>query len=241
MRYINPRFVAILIALPWSLTTPCQATFLDPPDSELQTLLIKANDLGITPSSLVVTDIAGSQTEPVTIILSRLQSASSTLATLEAQEDLICQHGATITHLRQQLTVEGGDTSLAQEYAAAVANLQAARSQADTTRADLLDVVLEGVPPGQAQGITLWQNTLLFDVPASFRVLELTEDEWQTITGALRAEQIALHDGVEFTGPEATLLASIRNDQAVIEAENRLALYLASVELAFEQFELPIE
>lgn len=200
-----------------------------------------ARALGLTPQSLVVTEIAGSETAPVGVLLGRLAGANALRASLLTQQAAADDAGSLISEIEQVLRVDGSDPEIVQQYDNTVASLNAANSQTASIQAQLLDLALDGFPSAQIESLATWRSSLPYDVPDAFRVQTRSPDEWEAVVHALRAEQRAIRRDEPFDGPDATLLAGIRNDQAVIEAENRLALDLASVEQAFEQFELPAE
>lgn len=196
-----------------------------------------AGEFGLTAPSLVVAEVAGAQTTAVAVILGRLADAENLRTAFDAQQQTVTQSGATVTALEKQLSTNSSDGALVQQYNMALSALASAEDQLAILRADLLDLALNELPSGQVNALAIWRSSLAFDVRASFRVAERSEEEWLAIIAALRAEQSAIRAGESLAGPPAALLASVRSEPAVIAAENRLTLYLSAAEQAFEQFD----
>lgn len=127
-------------------------------------------------------------------------------------------------------------STAASDLAAAELDVHDARAALASVRTQLLAAALYGVSTTAVDVIEAWTDTVGHQVPDEFRVLSRTSSEWIVIEEALRAEKRAVQRGETLDSEHASLLQSIRSDNAVIAASLGIQTNLAAIQYVFEQF-----
>ncbi len=194
-----------------------------------------ALEIGICPESLVISDLhAHTQT-----LLTQLQADQTGRVQLQYLHDQLQAAQATLATATQAAANVGNDSTLASQLTTAQQNVTALQGQIVQLRSELLADLTEGLPAAAVERLSTWRNASGFTVSPPFRVKALTDDQWQAVEGALRAESRAQRLGNELGGEQADLLSGIRADMEVIAAGMRLQSSLTTTQAVFDEFAPP--
>ena len=195
-----------------------------------QGVIMAAAEIGITPESVV---LAGLENQADTM-LTRLEDAADLRAALMAKHIESSNVASQVTSLAEQLLSSAEDPVLSAQYAQAVADLEAIQLEITVLHGDLFAVATAGYTIQQKNTLQLVKSNAQYRVPAEFRVLTLTVDEWKSTEKALRAERRALRRGEDLDPVYEALLLDLRTDPAVTSAAQQLTLHLSAVEQVFQ-------
>lgn len=187
-----------------------------------------ARECGLSPEAIVVADAQQS----VPTIVSHLESAVVLRELLANTRSALDVAALSLEAAGRELAAAPTDETLQSAYAETMAELASARAALQQTRDAIFTLATDQLPTQAREVLVTWRIASSFSVPAEFRVLDRTTEQWHSIEGALRAEQRAERLGQPFVGAQAILLAGIRADIEVIAAEMRVAQHLAEVEAA---------
>lgn len=204
---------------------------LEGPDEQTVAL---AEDLALTPTALAVAGLAASD---AALVLSDLSLETDAAAALAAALSDAQTCAAQVTALSTSLLEAPGDSQQAAEFEAAISAWESALADVATQRAILQEEALDGCSQQQSDDAIGCAASAGRCILAHFRVADCsTVEEWRTLERALTAEARAarLGDASELTESAAALLASVRSDPRVIEAEQDLASQLPAIEAVFD-------
>lgn len=193
-----------------------------------------AAELGITPQSTVIANLSPTQASQV---LAYLQGA------IELRQQLIVKHQAvdaaasTVTELSQLLLTDSGNDEALEQYETAKEVLTAAREQVVEVRVALFEIAVVGIGAEKVAMINVCRSGARYRVQSPLRAKQRTVAQWKTIERALRAEKRANRRGEDLNEDYANLLAQVRADQVVIEAEIHLNQNLEMMKQTFAQYD----
>jgi len=203
-----------------------------------------AAELYLTPEALTVAGVAPSAADDV---LSNVLAEEQMLIELASKRTEADVAGEALTLAAEALMNGDGNEALITAHAQASSALVQINNEVEDIQQSLRDAALDGVAPQAVAQLALWPQSIHFNVPPEFRALAFTQDQWLSIAVALRAEQrflrleaeygAELPDEEQLSSEHATLLASIREDQAVITAAANLETQLDAMNAAFDQVE----
>lgn len=226
------RFTAccVLVALTGNTTTSHAAT------QEVPDTIAIAYEIGITPESLVLAQLASSQCGGALNALTVIEQVAELKSDIVAARIMIDQNGQAVTNLAESVQVVSDDENLLADFAQALDDLNASKVAHASAKGTLLDEVLYEVPSAAVTALAIWRDSSHRNVPSEFRVLNLSDQQWNAIERALRAEKRAIRVGETLAAEHAQVLADVRSDVAVVNAQYALTSHLAAVETVFEQF-----
>jgi len=196
-----------------------------------QNLSQTAAEIGITPESVV---IAGCNPQQTTIILTRLAEAQALRDELHARRLMAGQLVMSLSTLAQQLANASQDQQILDQYQAANQQLQLVKSQIQQIRVTLFQTAMQGLPADTVQAIHVYRAAAVVSVPAAMRVRERTKRQWKAIAHAIRAEKRAQRLDRPLAAGPAQLLANVRQDPAVTQAQFKLDTNLANIKVIFD-------
>ena len=189
-------------------------------------LLRAAMDLGLTAESITMADL---QSDMGTMF-SRLEANAPLRQQITQTQQDVDELGRQLTAVSAQiLSSDDEDDSLQASYSALATDLVQAQTNLTNLQGSLFTAVTDGIPTAKVTALQTWSQSAARRVPAAFRVLVRTDEQWTEIERALRLEQYALRNGIDVGDDAEALLASIRLDSAVVTAEVRLATNLTTV------------
>lgn len=195
-----------------------------------------ADELGISPESLIVCGFTDASAANVQSILCGLGGAESLRADLTAVREAVEETAEACREMSHALLVEPENQSLLSQFGTLMSDLAAHEAALASARDALLDVVLDGFPVEDVALLKSWQEHSDFVVPASFRAVLRSHEEWCDIHRALRAEARAARTGATLGQSYSDLLAAVRADPAVAEAETQLLMLSSQVESMFAEY-----
>ena len=219
-RYVSIAIGASFILSCWGAPAKAEITASD-----------AAQDVGITPQSIVIADLA-SQTNS---ILGALQEATDLRSQLEQQRNEADANQAQIEQELAALQLTGQQTSA--ELQNLRASLQQKVSDIQTTKEAIYDVATQALSDPAQQTLTAVIDVGTRRVPPEFRVLDNNEAQWEQIERALRYQRRAEQLNEPLDPQWASLLDQIESDSAVVSAESRLNVELPGVEGTFQNYE----
>ena len=193
-----------------------------------------AAQIGITPESVVIADLDGTS---ASLVLGHLEEAAALCQNLAAQHLAVDAAGVSVTALSESLLNDPGNEELIPQHQAALAALQVAKEQVVELREALFEVAVAGISPEKVAMIVVCRQGAPYRVQAGFRATQQTDNQWKAIERALRAEGRAIRRGESLDETHADLLAEVRSDQVVIEAQLHLQLNFDLMQQIFDQFE----
>lgn len=192
----------------------------------------RAVELGLDPASLAV---SGFDAEGAELLLQRLAGETSLQADFAAAKAESHSAAAAFTSAAEALAQDPGDPELRRAFSAAGNQCAAADSRLTAVRASLQDSACRGESSNRMAPLERCQLTRCCRMPASFRVLDRNEQQLGDIQQALIAEARAQRRGEDMDEYAAQLLASVRAEFGVIEANQRLATHLTAIEAVFAE------
>ncbi len=191
-----------------------------------------ATDAGITPESLTM---AGFTAADVSIIITRIDDATTEVNAVNGAATSADSYAATITTLREDLQDAPGDDQMMSDLVVAEGNLAAANGSFASNCVALRDTALDGYLAAAQQKIATTYAAHAYRVPPEFRANTRTHEQWKAIEQALRAERRALADeDEELDDADATLLANVRAETEVVAAKLLLETNLTLIQAAFD-------
>ena len=187
--------------------------------------------LGLTPESLVMAGVSAGEVQAIMAALQEAYELRLQLAELAESADSLNQ---TITQLSETLFVDPTLESAIDSFETATAQLDVVRSQMTQARSQLFEIATAALTTGQRQALTTCHDGADKRVPAEFRAVQRTEEQWAAIEQALIAEAQASQLDAPVPSEAATLLAQVRNDPPVVSAQQALA---AGLEVMQGQFD----
>ena len=206
------------------------ATASPSPSVVPQSVLSRAAEAGITAETLA----ASGATAPVaTVLLHRLADAGGAAAALDAALAAADAAAAALTAAQDALAAEPGDAALAAARDGAQAVYASAALAAESARVALrLEALGEDAAIYAAPLAVQW-SAASRTVPTAFKAVERSAEQWDAIERALRAEARSQRLGAPLDAAHASLLASIRAEPAVVQAQAGLTESLAAIGVAF--------
>jgi hypothetical protein len=168
------------------------------------------------------------------VILAQLEGATDEIAALESAHHALNTAVDEVSELSQGLFESPGDGDIEAALSAAEDLVAARQFALEVAQDNLLSVSMEGFSAEQVQCLAAYCDSEMFKLPASFRILERTTEEWLIIEQALRVEQRCLRTGDALPDELEAALADIRSEPAVTAAEARLASDLDEMEMLFD-------
>lgn len=209
------------------------ACIVSVPTSSLASVIAHARDIGITPESLAV---AGLEPADAEAILGRIVDATtirqSIVAAVAAVDALVHEVGSLRT------AVQLDDDLLAQLVTAEEA-MDAALVSLQSERELLLAAALDGVATPAATLLAIWRSCPSRVADFAFRAVSRTVEEWMAIEFALRVERRAARLGDAVPTEHGELLAAVRGEAQVIEAQYRITMNLHDIKDVFAGFASP--
>jgi hypothetical protein len=187
-----------------------------------------AQECGLSAEAIVVANAQGS----IAALVSTLESALSLRELLATTKALVDASALAVETAERNLMAAPTDETLQFEYTQALANLASLRSDLQEARDSLFTLATQQLTAECRDALLTWRNASMYAVPAEFRVLERTPEQWRFVEGALRAERRAERLQQPFEGEQVTMLAAMRADLDVIAADLRLNQHLANVQNA---------
>jgi hypothetical protein len=199
-------------------------------------VLQAAAQLGITAESLVLADLHGY----ATTILAQLEADEQSRAYLGTLQGSLNQAQAELAALQQLAAAAGNDATLTTQLQEAQQNVQTIQQQVATARQAFLQTVTQNLPPEGVERLQVWRESAGVTVPESFRIEQLSAEQWKVVEAAIRAEKRAERLDTELDPDLAGLLSDLRADFDVIAAAGRLSNHLSTCQATFAQYELPV-
>ncbi len=224
---IRNRFASATLIVVGCSTLVCSAARADPVPTTLA-----ANEVGLTAESLTV---AGLTPTDATVILTRVDSAAPLRTALATANDTLHAAADLVSALRTQLVSGDYDQGVPAAYDQALIDMSAARLAVEQARASLRDEALDGYSADAVEAVETWWVASAFRVEPAMRAMDQASDEWAEVERALRREARALRRGEELDPETAQLLANVRSDPDVQQAQTWLTLNGATIEAVFDQ------
>ncbi len=191
-----------------------------------------ASQIGITPELVIVAGFDGTS---VTTMLSRLEAATTERQAVEACH-AACDAANTEAAARRATYLASPDEEgVRQHYETAMAAAATARENLRSALDDLFEVVTDGLNGTWVAKLEAIRLVDSIDLPPQFLALSLTEPQKARLQAALRAEQRAQRRGEALETHYAELLADLRGEPVVQQAQTRLSQMLATIEGLFEE------
>ncbi len=191
-----------------------------------------AVELGFDPSSLAV---AGFDAEGAEALLNRLEAETNLQASLADAKSTSESAALALSASAEHLAGNPGDGELRAAYTLAVSDANAANTQVESIRADLIEAALEGAQTSYA---TEWRTCVASRrcrIPPAFTALPHSGAEAAELEECLIAEARANRLGTDLPPETAQRLAAIRAEMSVAVASQRLATHLVAIEAAFAE------
>ena len=186
--------------------------------------------IGLTPVPLTMAGIIPGQVQPMLVELQDADALRQELLQLATTADEL---GQAITHLSEALFVDPTLPGLAGQHESATEELSGVQAQMAQIREELFELSTTGLTPAQRQVLQACQDSAERRVPAEFKVLAQSEQQWAAIEQALIAEARALRLDEPVPADAAALLGQIRNEHAVVAAQQALAVGLDVMDAQF--------
>lgn len=223
-RFRHANFVFALFA---ALAAAANASPLFPDASKL------AAAVGLTPESLVVADVTPVQ---ASAMMTDLVTFGDLQAELEgAMQDLV-DAKIVLAQAEAALRLDPSDEARQLQVQQSRQNLANSELLLNEKQSDVFTEAVAGLPPQKAGSLQLWISAAGADVPAEFRVLQRSEDDWKAVEKALRAERRALRRGEALEPAMEQLLTALRTEPAVVAAKQRLDSHLPAMKALFDQY-----
>ena len=217
------RFICSLITL---FVLSCTSA----PVSASESILRDAIGMGLTPESIAVADL---HTELSTIV-TRFEQNGTLRDDIDEKISLIDERRKTLTALATILQqTDDPEAEAADAYAVEQALLVTDRAALTELCTQLDSALFAEISSTKISLLNTWRLAASRSVPASFKVLVRTDEQWRAIERALRAESRAAAGGPELSAEDAALLSSCRSDSAVVAAATRLDTQLASIQASY--------
>jgi hypothetical protein len=188
-----------------------------------------ATALGIVPESLA---IAGVELTAIPILFSQLESETTLLDQLTAQSNAANDTIQTLSALTTNLG-EADVVMVESQCHQALEQLSDLKLQIDQLQLALFNEIVGSLTSEQATRLQAWRSSVGYEVPAEFRAVSRSHDEWLAIERAVRAESRCARTGEPVPEQHSQLLAVVRADPCVVSAHNSLYLHLDMIVSAF--------
>ncbi len=199
-----------------------------------QTTTAVAAELGITPQSTVIADLSSTQASQV---LAHIQAAGELRQELAAKHLAVDAAAVIVTQLSQLLLSDSGNEELLLQYEIANEDFTAAKEQVIEIQEAIFEVAVVGIGVEKVAMISVCKDGARYRVQSPFHARLHTHAQWKAIERALRAESRAIRRGEDLVEDYANLLAEVRADQVVIEADIHLQLNLETMVQTFAQYQ----
>ncbi|MCH8825309.1 MAG: hypothetical protein IH984_17570 [Planctomycetes bacterium] len=193
-----------------------------------------AAELGITPQSAVIANLSSTQASQV---LAHLQGAGELRQLLIVKHQAVDEAAAAVTEFSQLLLTDSGNEEVLGQYETAKEVLTAAREHVVEVQVTLFEIAVVGIGAEKVAMINVCRSGARYRVQSPLRAKQRTVAQWKTIEPALRAESRANRRGEDLNEDIANLLAQVRADQEVIEAEIHLNQNLELMKQIFAQYD----
>lgn len=139
----------------------------------------------------------------------------------------------TLTQMSQVLARDPSDVEARQQYAAAQSQIANLRAEITTARQTLFMLVTTTLSTEDRQKLEIFRLSTGRVVSPAFRVKSRTDAQWLDIERALIAERRAQRLGQPVPSAAQSLLAAVRAEPEVVQAQANLELHFADVQAAF--------
>lgn len=190
-----------------------------------------AVQIGLSPEALVVADL-DAYTDS---ILAQMNAAENLRSQLKSAQEAVTSAVDTLSIINLMI-VEADDSSSAVQHEAAALALQIACSQLDQVAQQMRNEIAMDLPVNGVALLTMLSISHEFAVPAEFRIMPLSVEQWKDVEGALRAERRALRRGESLDADQDQLLSTIRGSSDVIAASMRTTTHLSIVQTMFTNY-----
>lgn len=228
MKLTNP-YRAILATAALVAASPQASADMDP----VQGVVATATSIGVTPESLVIADLHGS----AELCLVRIEAAHDARTQLSALQELSAEAAEILTIRAQQVLANEEDEGVHAMYEEAVAAFDAIEVQLESLRQELFDYVMQDLPPERVAALVTWKSARGYKVPAAFRAVQRSADDWKTLEVAVRSAGRSTRLGQPIPEQTAMLLEQVWSLPTVAVAQTRLEVHLAMTKAVFEQFD----
>lgn len=178
-----------------------------------------AVEAGLTPEAFAVADMTPAQAQSA---LAAIGEAVEIAGALSAAHANFAARSASLLAAEAALLVAPGEPAAVAARDAAIEQVELATELLTNVRMAARAISLGGLPPTILSTVEAQARSAGFIVPAEFRVLDRTEEEWRVIETALRWEARVARSGGSLDETQASLLASIRADPTVMQATANL-------------------
>ena len=199
-----------------------------------QTTTVVAAELGITPQSAVIANLSPTQ---ASLVISQIQAAGALRQGLAAKHQAVEAAAIAVNELSQLLLTDVGNEELLEQCETAKEVRINAREQVVELQEALFAVAVVGIQADKVAMINVCKSGACYRVQSPLRAKQRTVAQWKTIERALRSESRAIRRGEDLNEDIVNLLAEVRADQVVIEAETHLNQNLEMMKLTFAQYD----
>ncbi len=186
--------------------------------------------LGLSPEACAVAGLGPAET---TAALLRVNNAGVERDRLTAAEQTVSAQVLALVRLEAEARANPTDEGILQACQLAAEALELARARVVAAEQDLRSAALAALPPESVAVLAVWQASAAFGVPAEFRVVALTNAEWEAIQSAVAAERRSFRTATPLETHHAETLAVVRAAPEVVAARTRLSHLLPSLRAVF--------
>lgn len=183
--------------------------------------------VSLTPASLAAAGVAGEQASGMltaaTDFISGMQSDPGSLRTAVASAS------AEVDRLSKLVQSGQAEPEDFESLATARASLTQTQAALDTFHQQLFDASIQSLPEAKRQALATIRSQWGREVPVTLLVVAHSDSEWKAIRDAITTEKQSQRRGVAVPAQAASLLASVRSDPAVVNADSSYAELLPAL------------